>query len=83
MTRPMSRGPAFAFGIDGHIYMNAFELDGVESLEDVERVLRDEPVIFVGVVLRPSERRRLARYLADGGSEAAGFIAGGRRWKKR
>lgn len=82
MSRRERKAPTFAFGIDGRIYMNAFELDGVDSLEDVARVLREEPVIFVGVFLRPSERRRLARHLADGGSEAAGYIAGGRRWTK-
>lgn len=82
MKRRKKTAPAFVFGIDGEIYMNAFEFDGVDSLEDVERVLRKEGVIFVGVVLLQSERRRLARHLADGGSEAAGFIAGGRRWKK-
>jgi hypothetical protein len=83
MIHPVKRGPAFAFGIDGNIYLSVFELDGVSSLDDVARVLHGEPVIFVGVLVGPSERRRVARHLVDAGSEAAAYIAGGRRWKKR
>ena len=83
MSQRIRPAPTFVFGIDGQIYMNAFALDGVESLEDVAPVLRRDPAFFVGIILHADERRRLARHLADGGSEAAGRIAGERRWKKR
>lgn len=76
-------GPFFAFGIDGEVYMNVLELDGVDALEHVSCVVDGDAVLFVGVHLRPAERRRLARHLADGGSETAAFIAGGRHWRKK
>ena len=71
----------FAVGLDGHVYMSVMELDGVASFEDALTKLKPEKRYFIGVVLTEAEERRLRPYMFTAGREAAGFIAGGRRWK--
>jgi hypothetical protein len=73
--------PPFAVGLDGHVYMSVFELDGVESLEEAVAKLGSEKRFFIGIELTKAEERRLRPYLGSAAREAAGFIAGGRRWK--
>ena len=73
--------PPVAIGVDGHVYMSVFELDGVETLEDALGVVGKADQMFVGVALTPGERRRLLRHLGDAAHEATAFIAGRRRWR--
>jgi hypothetical protein len=71
----------FAVGLDGLVYMSALEFDGVDTLEDAIGVMKNKK-FFVGVQLTRAEVRRLLPFLGNGGREAAGYIAGGRHWKK-
>jgi hypothetical protein len=71
----------FAVGLDGHVYMSVMEFDGVASVEDALTRLKSEKKYFIGVMLTKAEEHRLRPYLRSAGREAAGFIAGRRRWK--
>jgi len=79
--KKMNAPTPIAFGLDGKVYLSVMELDGVASLEEAMATLRTEQSYFIGVALTQTERKRVLPYLRSAGREAAGFIAGGRRWK--
>jgi hypothetical protein len=68
----------FAITLDGRVLLNAHALEEV----DVAELVRKKNV-FVGVVLRPNEVRKLTERLYDASSEVAAFIVGKRRKKRR
>ena len=61
---------------DGRVLLNAHAL---EDMDVVELVRKQN--VFVGVVLRRNEVRKLTERFYDASSEAAAFIVG-KRWKK-
>jgi hypothetical protein len=80
-NKKIDRPTPIAFGADGHdVFINVFEFDGVETLEDAIGKLRGAR-FFIGIVLTGAERQRLRPYMNSAGREAAAFIAGKRRWK--
>lgn len=77
----MSRWPErdlFAITSDGTVLMNAAVLDDVDLVKLVRK-----GGAFIGVVLRPREVRLLLARLHEASSEAAGFISGRRRARRR
>jgi len=69
--------PAFAFAVDGTIYVNARLFDGVttplQALEVAELLDRK---LFIGVALDEHDGALLRRRTGDAFSEAAAFIIG-------
>jgi len=77
----MSRWPErdlFAITSDGTVLMNMAALDDA----DLAKLVRRKGV-FVGVVLQARELRLLLARLHEASSEAAGFISGRRRARRR
>ena len=75
--------PTFAVGLDGTVYVDLRGLDGVEDVEGAVKAMEDGERCFIGIAIKPKDRRRLLRHLADAGMERAAFVLGARRSRKR
>jgi hypothetical protein len=73
------RARLFAVTVDGEVLLNVHAIEGLDALA----LVRGDRDVFVGVVLRPGEVRRLGKCIRDACSDAAASFASTRRPRSR
>jgi len=83
MSRTIHRAP-LAVTSDGTVLVNVTYLDATRDLRRLlEHALRERGAVFVGLVLTPAERKRLAWFLDGPAKEAAARVRRPRRRRSR